>query len=428
MPAAVGPYGSRTTNVNGLPYPLAYDPNTNTQAWVGWRSSTKKINTATRTRGSSVWSYAEQTAALPAFTDCSDDHRNFSAAYDGNSKLHVYGGTHSEPILAYRATNVGDYQIDAWQTLPLLSGNLSGENISTYWYPLRLNDGDILELWRAGGSGNGTFLLYRYNQATGLYTSPISNMFAAADGATTRSFYPHRPIISPSRNPNPGRLHVAGTWRNAVGSDQSNQNLYYVYSDPPYTSVHAADGTLMTLPMVLSNMSAAIVKVVPQGSGLLNNQALAIDDQDRPLLVQYWDVGGEGTFNTNTYGTPGGPNLSYQLMYWDGAAWNQKDVSPFPGSRPIALWKNGYCFVFFTGYASTEGTGIWCRYARKVDNYDDWTVVQISSTNVNDYSPAHDEYLWREYEQLDLAVQRAVFGGSFTIIDLTCLEVTITVG
>ena len=157
-------------------------------------------------------------------------HCVISFAIDGNGFLHVSWGMHATvhgvipPRYARSTTSVlGTAPIS------LVVGQMTGqEAVVTYPKYLTLPDGDLLFLFREGGSGSGDWYLNRYDTATSAWapvhaTSGVHQPFMKGNGdSPSNCFYPDRMTLGPN-----GMLHLAGVFRNSAASFQTNHRYVY---------------------------------------------------------------------------------------------------------------------------------------------------------------------------------------------------------
>jgi len=90
-----------------------------------------------------------------------DAHNGISIAVDGSGILHMSWDHHCDPLNYCRSVAPGSLELT--DKMPMTGQN---ENKVTYPEFYNLPDGDLLFLYRDGGSGNGNTMLNRYDVKT----------------------------------------------------------------------------------------------------------------------------------------------------------------------------------------------------------------------------------------------------------------------
>ena len=239
-------------------------------------------------------------------------------------------------------------------TMPAV-GTFCGANspsLSPITYPrfVATPQGDVLLSMRVGVPGNGHEHLWSY--ANGTWTQ--LGRYIDGSGAN-----PYLNGLDYDRN---GRLHVTWIWREEPALTTSH-DINYIYSDDNgrtwKNNSGAAAGTSGSAPVTKSSVGPPAVPIA-QNSGLLNQEAQAVDAAGRVHLMMRDNISG-----------------SLRWVHWvrgvtDGR-WNRR-VTPFnPGGRAkiVAARKAGT--PYDDVYALLPGTGI--ASASGEDSWRNWTVV-----------------------------------------------------
>jgi hypothetical protein len=253
-----------------------------------------------RTLGSSEWEIFRH----PSFTanNITDGHDVISHGIDGDGYMHLSWGMHGDPFHYSRSTTpvTGD--------VPIVLGpdtTMTGrENNVTYPQFLRLPDGDLLYLFREGGSGNGNTFLNRYDTATGtwdnVHRSGTTQLpFIRGTGWTPNyNAYPNMPQLDAD-----GHLILTWCWRYEPGNNdspagedgyQTNNNFAFGRSPDGGATWQRQDGTPYALPISRDGESgdpataAEHVVVIPEGRSLINQGGMCLDRAGNPVIASWW--------------------------------------------------------------------------------------------------------------------------------------------
>ncbi|WP_436925275.1 BNR repeat-containing protein [Halosimplex amylolyticum] len=199
-----------------------------------------------------------------------DSHNDIVAAVDSAGHLHVSGNMHVDPLVYFRSTE----PLDA-TTLRRVDG-LVGRDEDAVTYPTFLDGpgGDLVFMYRDGGSGDGRRLLNAYDPETETWRRLLDEPLL--DGRGEMNAYPTGPVRGPD-----GDYHLAWVWRDTPDA-ATNHDLSYARSSNLVDWVRA-DGRALELPITADD--GAVVDPVPAGEGLLNsNVAVGFDAAGRPVI------------------------------------------------------------------------------------------------------------------------------------------------
>jgi BNR repeat-containing family member len=169
-----------------------------------------------------------------------DTHNVISMAIDGDGVMHMSWGMHVNTLLYARSTGsvLGG---DPIVMTSLGTAGMTGQESSvTYPKFQTLPDGDVIFLFREGGSGNGDWYLNRYDTVTDswlpVHTTgtglPQPLMLGLGD-SPNNCFYPDRITLGPD-----GMLHLAGVFRYGLDIRQTTATSICVR---PMAAPHGSD-------------------------------------------------------------------------------------------------------------------------------------------------------------------------------------------
>lgn len=313
--------------------------------------------------------------------DITDNHDVISVGISGEGLVHLSWGMHSDPTTHYSRSdrsvfegplsfdNIGDARIPRGETDDV-----------TYPEFVRLNGGNLLFQYRTGGSGNGDTQLNRWNVGPQGWNTrlqePLIDGFRPREDSRSVNAYTNGLTVD-SRN----RLHQTWTFRESSGGAQFNSNIYYAYSDDAGLTWHNADGVAYNGPITQSN--ASVVVNIPQNSSHINQTGMAVDSDNRPLVLGRWSENG-------------GP-ASLRLAYQDeaGEPWKVSDLGVTSGSRPAVAvlddWGTDRVLAIFqapsTGRAVTIGHSL---------DRENWEFIQIDDANLGGWQGRYDTARFNE--------------------------------
>ncbi len=233
-----------------------------------------------------------------------DAHNAITMAIGPDDSLHIAGNMHASPMVYAHGPHAPD--IASVRLSPM-----TGQNEASATYPHFLHDakGNLLFMYRDGGSGNGTWLLNRWEG--GAWTR-VGSLFADHDDAGPISAYPTEFVRGPD-----GRFHVAVVWRR---TPDVATNFALSYASTADFRSWQAGGRSITGP--LSPETMATVDAPGENAGLVNNAALGLDGAGRPIIL--YTRYGEGGHNAIFAATPG------------ANGWTTRAIATAPGRAQIA--------------------------------------------------------------------------------------------
>jgi len=235
--------------------------------YAGFYDASGRLVLARRRLGEERW----QVQPTEFTANLKDAHNTISLVVDGKGYLHLAWGHHNTPLSYSRSLEPGSLAMGEPRAMV-------GDAEKSVTYPqfFRLADGDLLFLYRDGGSGNGRLVLNHYDVAHQKWSRRQDNLI---DGESQRSAYWD---MSVDKN---GRLHLAWNWRETPDV-ASNHDLLYARSEDGGRSWQRSNGSDYKLP--ITQGSAEVAAVIPQHHNLMNPPAVGANRQGQPVIASYW--------------------------------------------------------------------------------------------------------------------------------------------
>ena len=365
-----------------------------------------------------------------------DTHNVISCAIDGDGFLHMSWGMHGNP-LRYAKSTAPVVGPDPIIMTSLGTAGVTGQESSvTYPKFQTLPDGDVVFLFREGGSGNGDWYLNRYDTDTDTWAPIHANPSGVAQplmlglGAKPDNcFYPDRLTLGPD-----GMLHLAGVFRYGTDSPtgqpgyQTNHRYVYLRSPDGGTTWQRSDGSTIDLPVVENagflSLGAShlpeIIKDLPEGHSIMNESGMTTDRAGRPIIANWW------ADNAAT----GDHRRQYHLFIHDGTTWQQRTVSArniddpatriletMLGSswmgRPVVLTDADNRILVL--YADVRFPGITVVFSEPLaqdPGRNHWSRTNLTHENLGFWEATYDEKRWKQEGVLHLLYQNLPGSGA----------------
>jgi hypothetical protein len=335
--------------------------------------------------------------------DATDAHKSISIMVDGDGFLHMSWGMHGGPFNYCKSLSAGSLELG-----PITPMTGFKEKSVTYPEFYRLANGNLLFLYRDGGSGNGSLMLNSYNIQTKKWTNLQDGWI---NGENQRSPY-WQMVID-----NKGAIHISWVWRE-TGDVSTNHDMCYAKSEDGGITWKKSTGEMYKLPITAATAEYALK--IPEKSDLINSTAIAVDEKDNPYIVSYWKTEGDST-------------PQYRLIYKTGNVWETQQISnrktPFslsgggtkriPISRPLLIVteKNHkkHAYVFFRD--EERGNKVSVAISKNLESKK-WKYKDLTKSPVGLWEPTYDTELWKNNKILNLFVQNVEQGDGETTIDL----------
>lgn len=325
-----------------------------------------------------------------------DAHRDISIMLDGEGYLHMAWNHHNNQLHYCKSKTPGS--LDMGPEIPMI-----GEKETKVSYPefYRMPNGDLIFLYRDGGSGNGDLVMNHYDVKKKKWNRVQSNLI---DGEGQRNAYWQTTIDSK------GTIHISWVWRESPDV-ASNHDLCYAKSTDGGKTWEKSDATVYQLPITLKTAEYALK--IPQNRELINQTSMAADAKGNPYIATYWrDVDSK---------IP-----QYRLVYLKNGQWQQTIVgerkTPFslsgggtkkiPIARPQVLLGSSNA-VYFLFRDQERGSKVSLMSCKDIDQAQ-WNCINLSAESVGDWEPTYDSNLWQSKKILDVFAQSVAQGDGET--------------
>ena len=201
-----------------------------------------------------------------------DSHNYIAFGFDPKGCLHVAANMHCVPLRYWRTDRPAD--VTSLKPVHRMAG--TDERRCTYPIFRQGADGQLLFVFRDGGSGNGRRLINAYDADSRTWRRFLDQPLLSGLGKVNA--YPTR--IARDKH---GLFHIAWVWRDTPDCS-TNHDVSYARSRD-LKRWETSDGTPLKLPLAPGR--SEVVDPVPARGGLLNNVKLSFDAQDRPLIAYH---------------------------------------------------------------------------------------------------------------------------------------------
>jgi hypothetical protein len=343
-----------------------------------------------------------------------DGHDTISIGIGADGIMHCSWGMHGNPFNYARSTQ-------PW-SLNLIKTNMTGfENAVTYPQFFNCPNGDLLYLFREGGSGSGNTFINRYSAARHTWTnvtlpSGQAPFIVGQTGvpATTCNAYPNFACFDAQTN-----LVITWTWRNSWASINFNHDTLYARSPDYGATWKRWNGTPYTLPITQTN--ADNIWAIPTNYSIMNMSGQCLDTNNRPVVCNWWAPLGAGT------------PIQYLIIWNDGTNWRTNQIGnrttsenhTWP-SRPMILCDPANrLWVFFTDpERGSVPTVAWTSDPNRAT----WNFANLTSqfmgngsvTTWGGWEFTHDPVVWQRDGKLHAFYQS--FANSTPITPISVLE------
>ena len=322
--------------------------------------------------------------------NCEDAHNVISIMVDGEGFLHVAFNHHGSSLNYCRSLRPGS----------LILGNkeiMVGRDETEVTYPefYRLTNGDLIFVYRSGGSGRGNLIMNRYEAKTKTWQRVQDVLI---DGENERNAYWQLYVD------NVNTIHLSWVWRETPDV-ATNHDLCYARSRDGGVTWEKSDGEKYRLPITAEN--AEYVWHIPQDSELINQTGMCADKNGNPYIATYW--------RDRESTVP-----QYRLVWFDGETWHMQQVferkTPFtlkgggtkriPISRPQLVLDNerGKNNLYYIFRDEERGDKVSLASTRDIEK-GIWETRDLTDFSVGAWEPTYDTELWREEHKLHLFVQ-----------------------
>jgi hypothetical protein len=359
-----------------------------------------------------------------------DTHNVISCAIDGDGYLHMSWGMHVHSLL-YAKSDAPVTGTAPIQMVSLGTAGMTGQE-TTVTYPKfqTLPDGDVVFLFRMGGSGNGDWYLHRYNHVTKTWSPIHTNtngttrpLFQGRGQNPNNCFYPDRLTLGPD-----GMLHLSGVFRYNSSSQagetgyQTNHRYVYLRSPDRGDTWQRSDGSTISLP-VINNASflnlgpshvPEIVEDLPEGHSIINEQGMTTDSAGRPIIATWFAANAASGDHTR----------QYHIYFHNGTIWQRRTVSARNLDNPATKFSEAQLGASRMGrpvvltdaddriiviYNDNRFDGITVVFTLPLAQDPDrlhWTRINITSENLGSWETTYDEERWKRDGVLQMLYQK----------------------
>jgi hypothetical protein len=366
----------------------------NTQ-YIAYYDSAQRLVVGKRTIGSAKWTL--QTTQYSG--KATDAHNTISIITDGEGYLHVSWDHHNNELRYARSVQPGSLQLT--DKMPMTGHK---ENKVTYPEFYRLPNGNLLFLYRDGGSGNGDLMLNHYETKTKKWTQVQDGWI---NGEGQRNAYWQMTIDKA------GTLHISWVWRESPDV-ASNHDMGYARSKDGGRTWEKSTGEKYTLPITAATAEYACR--IPQNSELINSTSMSADDAGHPYIATYW--------RDSASTIP-----QYRLVYYNGQQWITQQISsrttPFslsgagtkriPISRPqiMVMNKKGAIQGILVYRDIEQNEKVSVAICNDITR-GKWQVKNLTTMPVGLWEPSYDKEMWQKRKELHLFVERVEQGDAET--------------
>lgn len=365
--------------------------------WVSYYDSSGHVVIAQRLLTEEQW----EVSTTPFEGNLLDAHNSISIGLDGNDYLHMSWDHHNHPLKYVKSEAPASLNFGP-------QAKMSGQNERRVTYPefIHLSNGDLLFIYREGGSGNGNTMLNRYRLDQKKWEIVQHGWL---DGEGERNAYTNKLVVD-----NEGTWHLSWVWRETPDV-ASNHDMCYAKSEDEGKTWKRSDGSIYQLPITAKN--AEYIYHIPQNSGLINQTSSTVDSRGYPIIATYWQVKEDSA-------------TQYMVIWYDGEAWQNSVVtnrqSSFklggtgtrnnPISRPLVLCDDeDRVYVIYND--EERGQRVSVAICENLSE-GEWVTYDLTQMSVGNWEPVYDPLRWERDNILNLLVQKVGQGNGERTTDL----------
>lgn len=327
------------------------------------------------------------------FNDVQDAHNCVSIAVDGDGFLHLAWCRHNGTLGYARSIKP--------LTAKFAEAEVIGTDEDKTTYPefYAQPSGNLLLLYRQGGSGRGRLVLNRYIRKDRLWQRLYDNLI---DGADKES--PYWQACTDYK----GRLHLSWCWRENNNVCSNHDICYMQSTDETCTQFTDIAGKIAELPQTPDN--AEPICKVSQNCGLINQTSMTTDEKGNPYIATFWRQNGV---------------LQYMLLFADGGNWQVTDTrirhtteivdglgtQKLPCARPqiLVFHRHGKRKIMLLMRDDEYGGKLVLARVKIKGNATMCGYDVLTNIALGEYEPMYDISLWQKKHRLAIFVQYAYY-------------------
>lgn len=360
----------------------------NTQV-ASFYNSAGYVVLAKRKLGSSNWEL-KQTSLRGNIRDA---HNGISIMIDGAGYLHIAWDHHNNQL--HYAVSKAPLSLEMNNPV-----SMTGKFESSVSYPefYRLKNGNLLFLYRDGGSGRGNLVINQYHLKSKSWSQLHSNLI---DGEGKRNAY-WQACIDQS-----GTIHLAWVWRETPDVASNHDMCYAKSIDGGKTWINS-NNKKYALP--INNTTAEYAWRIAPKSELINQTSIGADNKGNPFIATYWRDSGSNV-------------PQYHVIYKQQQRWQAESLSfrkssftlsgmgtkQIPISRPQVIVNNGAgTEIIFVFRDEERNNKVSIAKRNLASKNKQWQLIDLTDYSVGSWEPSFDNILWNEKKQLHLFVQPVI--------------------
>ncbi len=362
--------------------------------YIAYYNNAQHVVIGKRNSNATSWELKE----TPYTGDATDAHKSISIMVDGEGFIHMAWGHHANALNYCKSVAPGSLEFTS-----KLSMTGYKEKRVTYPEFYQLANGDLLFLYRDGGSGNGNLMLNKYDTKTKTWKMIQDGWL---DGEGQRNAYWQMAIG------NEGTLYLSWVWRETAKVETNHDMCFAKSADGGITWLKST-GEKYTLPITATNSEYALK--IPQNSQLINTTSITSDKAGNPYIATY--------FATKKDSVP-----QYRLIYKQNGQWKTQQISNrkeyftisgggskrIPISRPLLVFneekKQLYLFFRDEERGSKVSVAINSDIKKGI-----WKFKDLTTTSVGFWEPTFDTELWKNSKIVNLFVEKVEQGDGETL-------------
>jgi hypothetical protein len=321
----------------------------------------------------------------------SDAHNTISIIVDGSGYLHLSWDHHNNPLRYCQSIQPASLELT--EKMPM-TGLV--ENAVSYPQFFKEASGNVLFLYRDGGSGNGNLVINEYNAGSKKWTQLHRNLI---NGEGKRNAYWQ------ACTDNKGTIHISWVWRESPDV-ASNHDMCYARSTDGGKTWEKSNGEKYQIPITAA--TAEYSTKIPEKSELINQTSMSADENGNPFIATYWREAGSKI-------------PQYHIVYNDGKSWQTRLLGfrttafslsgmgskRIPIARPQLMIKGSgkKASVLMVFRDEERGSKVSAVTINKIQN-GKWKVFDLTQESVGSWEPTFDTELWKKDKILSLFIQK----------------------